>query len=747
MMVIHCVPIRHTLPAIAGSSKYGPMKLANLSVVFCLVAATACAQDIQHPNIILMMADDMGMGDTSAYQDFTGNSDHDQLHTPSMERLARMGVRLTDAHTAASRCSPSRYGLLTGRYPWRNRLKHWVLFGAQGDPLIEADRPTIATLLRDNGYHTGMVGKWHVGLRYRQTNGLKAAAFEDADLRMPLADTPLDHGFDFCRLTSRSHGTSGPEPGKRNRPNQKIGPGHIHGRTAIGATNNGRQIADGGQTAYILKELGGRHSDSAIEFLTDHVTNKEAMTNPLFLYYPSNSNHGPHTPDSHVGDQPVASAARNVAAEPMDKRSDYIYENDVALGRLLDWLEATDDPRNQGHRMIKNTIVIFTSDNGAEKNDDIATGPFRSHKGSCYEGGHRVPFIAAWPAGSFGDGDDQTPGRTSRQLLGLTDLFATFADVLGVDMPDNTHGQKGGEDSFSMTSALNGRSKRHRPLFLNDHKEARQDHAVAVLRLDHPVIGGTPFAGQWKLFFDASLLRAGEINPVELYDLATDSREANNRVSETELQPLVAHLSQVALLHRTAGGHRLAADASGKRVTFRWQTAPASSGREAAAIRKTASDHKTFQLADRFQGASGKALVVDATSFRMTVSGVQRDNQSDDVTFISNGRGLGLSSGNVHQVDDGEALLIHFDHDVIVESAAIVAGDGMCGGYYRVGEHAPLAVYCVDGDIDAQDQSGILSDIGVVKAGQTLRLDSSPHFGVEAAGRWRLASLTVRLLK
>jgi hypothetical protein len=232
-----------------------------------------------------------------------------------------------------------------------------------------------------------------------------------------------------------------------------------------------------------------------------------------------------------------------------------------------------------------------------------------------------------------------------------------------------------------------------------------------------------------------------------LYDLATDSREANNRVSETELQPLVAHLSQVALLHRTAGGHRLAADASGKRVTFRWQTAPASSGREAAAIRKTASDHKTFQLADRFQGASGKALVVDATSFRMTVSGVQRDNQSDDVTFISNGRGLGLSSGNVHQVDDGEALLIHFDHDVIVESAAIVAGDGMCGGYYRVGEHAPLAVYCVDGDIDAQNQSGILSDIGVVKAGQTLRLDSSPHFGVEAAGRWRLASLTVRLLK
>ena len=717
------------------------MKLANLSVVFCVVAATVCGQDMQHPNIILMMADDMGMGDTSAYQDFTGNPDNDQLHTPGMERLARMGVRFTDAHTASSRCSPSRYGLLTGRYPWRNRLKHWVLFGAQGDPMIEADRPTVASLLRDNGYHTGMVGKWHVGLRYRQANGLMAAGFEDADLQMPLADTPLDHGFDFCRLTSRSHGTSGPEPGKKNRPNQQIGPGHIHGRNAIGATRNGRQIADGGETAYILKELGGRHSDSAIEFLTDHVTNNETKKNPLFLYYPSNSNHGPHTPDSHVGDQPVANAARNVAGEPMDRRSDYIYENDVALGRLLSWLEATDDPRNEGRRMIENTIVIFTSDNGAEKNDDIATGPFRSHKGSCYEGGHRVPFIAAWPAGSFGDGDDQTPGRTSRQLLGLTDLFATFSDLIGVDLPDNAAGEKGGEDSLSMISALNGRSEQHRPLFFNDHKEAQTDHAVAVLRLDDPVVDAEPFHGQWKLFFDASLLRAGDINPVELYDLATDSKEADNRVSETELQPLVAYLAQVALLHRTAGGHRLADHASMSRVTLSWQVAPNSSNRA------TPAGNEYIRLTDQFQGASGKAQTVDAKAFRMTLSAVQNDIQSDAVTFTANDRGLGISSGQFHQVDDGEALLIQFDRDVIVESAAIVAGNGVCGGYYQVGEHAPLAIYCVDGDIDAQDQSGILSDIGVVKAGQTLRLDSSAHFGVETPGRWRLASLTVRLLK
>ncbi|HCR28769.1 MAG TPA: arylsulfatase, partial [Opitutae bacterium] len=168
-------------------------------------AISMAGPDVSRPNIILMMADDMGMGDTSAYQDFTGNADKDQLNTPQMERLARMGIRFTDAHTPSSRCSPTRYGLLTGRYPWRNRLKHWVLFGSQGDPMIEADRPTIASMLKDHGYSTAMFGKWHVGLRFSRTDGSPAAGWDDADLSKPLHTSPVDHGFDFARYTSRSH--------------------------------------------------------------------------------------------------------------------------------------------------------------------------------------------------------------------------------------------------------------------------------------------------------------------------------------------------------------------------------------------------------------------------------------------------------------------------------------------------------------------------------------------------------------
>ena len=391
------------------------------------------------PNIIFMMADDMGMGDTSAYQDFTGNADDVQIYTPNMERLARMGVRFTDAHTPSSRCSPTRYGLLTGRYPWRNRLKHWVLFGVQGDPMIEADRPTLGTLMQDHGYRTGLVGKWHVGLRYRQSDGKPAAGWKDADLTQPMADTPLDHGFDFCRFTSRSHGTSGvSKDGKKkgNNENQSVGPGHIDGRTIISATGRGKKLWADGPKAYILEELGGRHSDHAIEFMSKHLKGNELADQPFFLYYPSNSNHGPYTPDDQIGGVAVAGAAKTVAGKSMDVRSDFVYENDVALGRLIDFLESNHDPRNPGHQLIDNTVVVFTSDNGAEKNDNVATGPFRSHKGSAFEGGHRVPFIVAWKEGGVGDGDTKSAGQTNDSLIGLHDMFATFTEIVGGDLPN-----------------------------------------------------------------------------------------------------------------------------------------------------------------------------------------------------------------------------------------------------------------------------------------------------------------------
>ena len=722
--------------------------------LICLITlgAAVCPQPLHaapapnkaRPNIILMMADDMGMGDTSAYQDFTGNSDQVQVHTPQMDRLARMGVRFTDAHTPSSRCTPTRYALLTGRYPWRNRLKHWVLFGAQGDPMIEPDRPTLATMLRDHGYYTAMVGKWHVGLRYRRSDGSPAAGWDDADLTRPLADTPLDHGFDDCRFTSRSHGTSGPQPDdKRNTPKQSIGPGHIHGRTAIGATQASKKLVDEGPNGYVLNDLGGRHSDSAIEFLDKHLSGRTTSKKPFFLYYASNSNHAPYTPDTHVGAEPVAGAARNVAGGEMDKRSDFVYENDVALGRLLNYLQATDDPRNRGAKLIENTVVIFTSDNGAEKNDNTATGPFRSNKGSVYEGGHRVPFIVAWPAGGVGDGDAANRGQTSDALIGLQDMFATFAEILGVRLPDPRTGAKGAEDSISVLSAWRGDTIPNRPILLNDHKEAKEDHAAGAIRLDAPVVNGVRYEGKWKLFLDADLLRKGKANPIELYDLAADPQEQNNRIDEKALRPLVGYLADQALLHRTAGGHRLAEFAPAGRIVFDWRLgAGADHGDTTHRVRLAR------QFADRkAAGVTVATAIEDAAKVTMTVTGMKGDRTLDNETFSPNGNGLGLTGGTHLQVDDGQALSIRFDRDVIVESAEVVAGNGTCGGFYRMGDYEPLHIYCVDGDNDTQDQSGILSDLGVLRAGQILRLDSSPHLGVDEPGSWRLAALTVRVLE
>lgn len=667
------------------------------TIGFLLISIAPVLPAVEKPNVILFMADDMGIGDTSAYQDFTGNPDEVQIATPQMERLAAMGIRFTDAHTPSSRCSPTRYGLLTGRYPWRNRLKYWVLFGSQGDPMIEPDRPTLGTLFRDQGYATGLVGKWHVGLRYHNEAGDPAAGFLDADLTRPLHTTPLDHGFDYCRFTSRSHGTSGPGSGKkRNGPDQDVGPGHIHGRTIVGASGEGRRLVEEGPDAYVLSKLGSRHSDNALAFIEKQVAAKK----PFFLYYPANSNHGPYTPDESIGGVPVKGASRTRSGQAMDLRHDYIHENDVALGRLLDYLEKTGDPRRPGHPLIDNTIVIFTSDNGAEKDSDVATGPFRSNKGSTFEGGHRVPLLVAWKDGGLVGGDVAEP-------VGLIDLYATFSSILGVPLPDLQRGEKGGEDSESILALMRGEPfSRKGALFFNDHKQSKEDPAVAAMRRDNPVVDGKTWPGQWKLFFDASLIRRGESQPFALYELGSDQMEERNRVEEAALGPLVKWLSDEALKFRNSGGIRYAGIVDDQSFTWSWK---------------------------------GKTVTPD-TDLVMNLRGENGE------AFHVNERGLGLEGGEFRQVDAGEALLVSFHRDVVVESVGIVAGNGVCGGFYRVGEAAPLAIYCVDADNDSREQQGLLSDIGLLAKGEILRLDSAPHYGVEAKGRWRLQSITVRLL-
>lgn len=497
------------------------MKPACLLFAFLVVFCGLChaADPPPLPNIIVMMADDMGIGDTSVYQDWTKNADADQIETPSMERLARLGIRFTDAHAPSSRCTATRYGLLTGRYCWRTRLKYSVLWGPQGDPLIEPGRPTLATLLGAQGYRAGMSGKWHLGLTYRDADGNPAASYEEADLRRGIADGPLDHGFDFFHGTTRSHPTSAPQ-------------GWLMGDKVTAAT--GSKAVD--ETNYVLDETGPVNFRMAKRFLNRHL--ESHGDKPFFLYYACHANHLSHVPCKEIDGVPVRGRSH-----PGGKRSDFIYENDVALGLLLKFLER-EDPRNPGHPLLDNTLVIFTSDNGAENADKSATGPLRSNKGSVYEGGHRVPFIAAWKAGAIGDGDADTPGRTSDFPIGHVDLFATFAEITGAPVPEIG----GAEDSFSILAALRGDPPSSRPpLTHNDHKDwgGKGNHPNAAwlaIRMDNPVVGGAAYHGQWKLFVDQGLLLEGRGEPVELYNLKDDLAETTNLIGNAELKPLVEFL-------------------------------------------------------------------------------------------------------------------------------------------------------------------------------------------------------------
>lgn len=506
-----------------------------LRPVLLLLLALSLASAAPPPNIVLFFVDDMGMGDTSVYRDWTRNKASKQVHTPQMERLANRGIRFTDAHSPHSRCSTSRYALLTGRYCWRSSLKHWVLFGVQCDPLIERDRPTLATLLNGAGYRTGMVGKWHLGLSYHRSDGSVADGWDDADLTKPLADGPIDHGFDFFYGFSRSHPTSGPHGRWIHDPNQSKGPGWLHNRRIIGATGEGKKL-DG---SYVLEEIAPRLHQQSMGFLKKANQAKE----PFFLYFASPSNHTPHTPCKDIAGRQVTGGSKFVNGKTTNsKRFDFIYENDVQVGHLLDYLQTTEDPRRPGHKLIDNTFFLFASDNGAENPSKTATGPLRSNKGSTYEGGHRVPFFASWPIGGIGDGNESTPPATSHRLLALNDLFATFSEILDRPLPNLAKGEKGAEDSISQLAVLQGKKAKPRPpIFPNDHKEASKKktdaRAVVAVRSNN-----APIAGKWKLFLDHQFAYDGKLNPLALYNLGQDQREQNDLLNDPKAKPALDFL-------------------------------------------------------------------------------------------------------------------------------------------------------------------------------------------------------------
>ncbi len=329
-------------------------------------AALQAAADQGKPNIIFVLFDDMGYGQPKCYREGT------EFKTPNMDRLALEGMRFTDAHSAASVCTPSRYGVLTGRYPWR--IGQFGVLTTFSPPIIPIERLTVASLLKQSGYDTACIGKWHLGMDWEGQPGDE----KTIPVGSRLLTSPNANGFDyFC--------------------------GYTHSRNIRTVIEQDKVIANVGEV-----ETQPLLAEKAVEFLD----NPARKAKPFFLYLPLCPPHTPVVPAPEF-------AGKSGTGGQDGKYGDWLYQGDWVLGQVLEALE-----RNN---LAENTLIMVSSDNGAEKR---AYAPLRGEKTSIYEGGHRVPFVARWPG-------KIKAGAVCDDIICLNDLMATCAEIVGAKIPDN----------------------------------------------------------------------------------------------------------------------------------------------------------------------------------------------------------------------------------------------------------------------------------------------------------------------
>ncbi len=389
------------------------MKLSTLFYVFATICLLAPVPAIaaSKPNIVILYADDMGYGDLAI------QNPNSKIPTPNLDKLAREGLRLTDAHSSSGICTPSRYALLTGRYHWR---KFHNIVQSFGPSSFDKERLTLPEMLQEQGYYTACIGKWHLGWDWDaikkkgarpQGNGKrKAYAATDFDWSKPIPGGPLDHGFDyyfgddvpnFPPYTWIENDKVVETPTIPYAPDPLPTEGAPEGRP-------GPSVA-GWQQDQVMPTL----TKKVVEFLGKQ---KDA-DKPFFLYFPWTSPHAPIVP-----------VEANQGKTQAGGYGDFMHQSDLQAGQVLSALKA--------NGLEENTIVIFTSDNGPEKyaydrvqkSKHRSMGPLRGLKRDIYEGGHRVPMIIRWPG-------KIKAGRVSDALISQVDIFATLAAVTGFDIP------------------------------------------------------------------------------------------------------------------------------------------------------------------------------------------------------------------------------------------------------------------------------------------------------------------------
>jgi arylsulfatase A-like enzyme len=500
---------------------------AALAFTFPMVATEA-----GKPNIVLILADDLGWGDVS------GNNPKSAIPTPHIDRIAREGIRLTNAHAPASVCAPTRYGVLTGRYAWRTWMREGVLY-VWDRALIPPARLTIGSLLKDAGYMTGAFGKWHVGvdwvpvrgdpgdwengtpMRFRGTvkNRISNRIIPRIDFSQPIRNGPRQLGFD--RFFGHVDNPGTPFYVRDDRP------------VDIVVSNDG--VTSPG---YIREEADDLFVSEAIALITDAQREKK----PFFVYIPLSSMH-----------HPLRAPARFDHVKGDGPRGPMIAWIDDSVRKITDALDRLG--------VAADTLLIFTSDNGPFYNGRIdrssepplfipsenhqPAGPFRGWKTGIWEGATRVPFTARWPGRI-------KAGGVSDQLICLTDLLATFAALTGGKLPEHA-----GEDSVSIVPVLFGRN-----VVVRDSMITHSYTGVVAIRqgswkliLDTKGSGGIRgTAPDWQPIVTSTPEQIGATGVGQLYNLADDPTEQNDLYARHP--EIVERLSQLLADQRDTGRSR-----------------------------------------------------------------------------------------------------------------------------------------------------------------------------------------------
>lgn len=470
-------------PRSAASRSQLALVLCASWVLLGAASAPASPQDLtRRPNIVWILADDLGLGDVRAcYAE-------GRIRTPHLDRLAREGLRFTDAHSPSAVCTPTRYGCLTGRYAWRTRLQSGVLMGYD-PPLLAAERTTLPGLLAEKGYHTACIGKWHLGWSWPQADGTRVRGNEQRELldwTRPIADGPTTRGFDdFFGIAASLdmppyvfvEGALATEPGTATKKWIREGP-----------------AAPGFEAVDVLPQLLSR-----VESYLD--ARVEEPGRPFFLYLPLTA---PHTP--------ILPGPDFEGRSGLGAYGDFVQQVDAVVSGVREALFQ--------RGLFDDTLFLFASDNGCSPAAGLAelraqghdpNAGRRGHKADLFEGGHRVPLIVRWPG-------TVEPLTVSEQTVCLTDVFATCAEIVGAKLPADA-----GEDSVSLLPVLEGRDRG--PL-----REATVHHSI-----------NGSFAirqGRWKLLLCADSggwsppkpgsPEAAELPSRQLYDLDADPAESRN---------------------------------------------------------------------------------------------------------------------------------------------------------------------------------------------------------------------------